>query len=283
MSVKDLFSKLENDENNFKSLRFISPVIENKAIRIRINSIIMSLRITKPKNFSGWGVFKPTSFKTAVFDREPTLAEKSEYLSLFPALHFIVCKQDGDVWFGSPIHESDSRFKISGLVPFYFAEEIRVFDVVQVRFDGDNCWYERPYEKFELKNIEYLRESFAKLVEPSKLSLTGLTQEVRNAYSIVWSTSEEAKKNLEEEKIKGSLSRAGAKYKSHIERKDSYTIEFEVGGEIHKSVVKKNGLGVESAGICLSGGDRVFDLQSLVGVIREGQNRHRIVRVGNNR
>lgn len=274
-----LFDKLAQQESNFLDSPFFSPVLKGNPVCVRINGVILNLKITKPKNFEGWGVFKPKSFKEATFVREPSIAEKQEYFNLFPELRFILCKRnDKNQWFGVPAHSSDNRFKITGLVPIYLVDDVQMFDVISVRFDGKVCWYEKPYEKHSLKNSVYLRESIQALLDPSKLELSGLTQEEKEAYAVAYNASEEAKKSKEENRIKGALSRAGANYHNYVERKDSYTIEFSVDGQRHKSVIRKDDLRVESAGICLSGMDKMFDLQSLVTVIREGHNRHRIVR-----
>jgi hypothetical protein len=72
-------------------------------------------------------------------------------------------------------------------------------------------------------------------------------------------------------------------FRSYQDRGDTYTVEYLVEGNRYTSVVDKRDLTVRAAGICLNGGDRSFDLTSLVHVIREGENRDRIVRVGINR
>ena len=50
----------------------------------------------------------------------------------------------------------------------------------------------------------------------------------------------------------------------------SQTVEWQTfDGEYHSSAISKQDLTVISSGICLSGLDRDFDLQSLVGVIEK--------------
>ena len=46
-------------------------------------------------------------------------------------------------------------------------------------------------------------------------------------------------------------------------------MRFLVQGREHTSAIAKDNLTVLSAGICLAGGDQAFDLNSLVGVLRQ--------------
>jgi hypothetical protein len=69
----------------------------------------------------------------------------------------------------------------------------------------------------------------------------------------------------------------------YLERGDSYRVTYRVDGQRFTSSVNKEDLSVQIAGICLSGEDREFDLASLVGVLREGEQGHGLVRVGQDR
>jgi hypothetical protein len=283
----DLFNKLAAAENDFFSSQLFSPVLKGKSIRVRIAGILVTLQVVKPKNFEGWGVFTPVNYKGARFIREPNMVEKEQYFRLFPALRLILCRNTDNQWAGVPANQADTRFKINGVVPIQLISEVQMFDHVKVRFDGANIWFEQIDPRSNPRTAIYLRESLTKLLEPKKLEFVGLTQEDRDAYQIAYAPALaadiEAKRDKNEDRIKDALHRAGAKYQSYIERKDTYTIEYTVDGHKHRSVVNKDTLSVESAGICLAGTDRQFDLQSLVGVIRQGQRQGGVVRVGDNR
>ncbi len=285
MNRPNLFDKLASEENAFFNKHFLSPVLRGVPIRVRIAGVVITFR-TDPKNFQGWGVFRPVSHKIARFVRNTTMSERHTYLSLWPVLRLILCRRNGEQWFGIPATQADTRFRVAGLAPVRFVEEVQLFEAVQTRFDGVNCWFEGVDEKHSPRNAAYLRESLVNLVEPDKLELTGLSLEERDAYLMAYGPALEAdiesKKDKQEERIKLALFKAGAQYQSYIERGNTYTVEYMVDGNKHRSVVDKETLAVESAGICLSGGDKDFDLQSLVSVIRQGHRGHRIVRVGNN-
>jgi hypothetical protein len=75
------------------------------------------------------------------------------------------------------------------------------------------------------------------------------------------------------------LAHAGADLRDFADRGDVYRVTYTVDGRRHTSVVNKNDLTVQSAGVCLSGGDRAFDLHSLVGVLREGERKGEIRRM----
>lgn len=283
----ELFNKLASAEDTFFTSQLFSPVLKGKPIRVRIAGILVTLQVTKPKNFEGWGVFSPINYKAARFVREPNMAEKEQYFRIFPGLRLILCRNDNGLWHGIPANKASTRFQIQGAVPIQLATEVQMFDTVRCRFDGTNVWFEQIDPRSNPRTSIYLRECVGQLLDPKKIEFNGLTLEERDAYQIGYSVALaadiEAKRDKQEERIKDALHRAGAKYQSYIERKDTYTIEYTVDGHKHRSVVKKDNLAVESAGICLAGTDKNFDLQSLVGVIRQGQNRGGVVRVGDNR
>ena len=280
--VDNLLAKLAGEESKFFNSEFLGPVLKGQTVRVKLSGVVLTFSIITPKNFEGWGVYSALSPKTAKFVREPKMKERQDYLELFPSLRLILCGKDEEQWLGIPANSSDTRFKISGFVPIRLPREVQMFETIQARFDGTNCWFEQT-DASSLRNAVFFRQALSVETDPAKVVFGGSSKEEHKAYAIAFLREIEAKKDRNEERIKLALERAGAEYRSYIDRGDTYTVEYVVNGEQHRSVVSKNNLSVQSAGICLSGGDAAFDLQSLVSVIKEGQNRSLIVRVGDNR
>jgi hypothetical protein len=130
----------------------------------------------------------------------------------------------------------------------------------------------------------YLRQELGRLTPPQKIDRPGLTAEERAAYAQTYwpryEASEEGRRSREEQRLRDALAHAGADLKDYVERRDVYTVTYVVDGQRHVSAVAKKDLSVQVAGICLSGEDEHFDLQSLVGVIREAHGGGAFVRVG---
>jgi len=278
----DALDRLAAAEDRFLTSEFLAPVVRGGQVHIRIAGVICKLRI-QPADFEGWGIFRPVSHSEAMLVRNAKLGERQRYLGLFPLVRLILAGQRGDEWLAIPANRADSRFKIDGLIPVRFVEEAQLFEVIESRFDGSQFWYSGPDSRWDPAAANYLRQELVKLTPPDQIARSGLTAEERTAYALnYWpryEATEEARQSREERRLRGALEHAGAEFKSYIERGDVYTVTYEVDGQRHVSAIAKNDLSVYVAGICLSGEDHNFDLQSLVGVIREAQGGH-VVRVG---
>ena len=199
-------------------------------------------------------------------------------------LRTIVCLRERERWLAIPAHRADARFRIDGMVPIHLVEEAQPFEVLLTRFDGARCWYEGPDPRRDPGTAAYLRESLARMVEPDQLSRPGLTAEERAAYLLNYAprleAEGEARRDRVEKRLRAALAHAGAEFREYQERGDVYRVAYEVNGRRHVSVVARDDLSVQVAGICLSGQDRHFDLQSMVGVLREAQGTGEDVQVG---
>lgn len=279
--VRDAFARLAAAEQQFLDREFLAPVLRGRQVHVRIAGVICSLRI-KPQDYEGWGVFRPSSHSDATLVRPAKLAERQRYLELFPLVRLILTDRIADQWLALPAYRADARFKIQGLIPVRLAEDAAQFEVIEARFDGSQFWYATADVRRDPSAARYLREQISRMTPPDQVQRPGLTVEERTAYELSywprWENSEEARQSREERRLRNALAHAGADMKEYVERGDVYTVTYEVDGQRHVSAVAKGDLSVQVAGICLDGEDEKFDLQSLVGVIREGQGGGGIVR-----
>jgi hypothetical protein len=281
-SVHAALDRLAGAERAFLEQEFLAPVLRGAGVQVRIAGVRCQLKV-EPGDFEGWGVFRPASHSLARLVRAASMAERRRYLELFPAVALILCRKDSRDWSALPANRSDGRFEVEGGIPVRLAEEGDAFDTVRARFDGSQFWFDEADGRADPGAAAYLRQSLAALLEPARLDRPGLTAGQREAYA--HAHAERLRQEFEDEQARGegrvrsALAHAGAQLRDFADRGDVYRVTYTVDGRRHTSVVNKSDLTVQSAGVCLSGGDRAFDLHSLVGVLRDGERRGEIRRV----
>lgn len=269
----NLFDKLLMSEKEFSSQEFLAPVLRGQKIKIKLNNVVMDLRVN-PAEFQGWGIFKTNDFKTALRIREADTFERGAYLDLFPAIRAVVVKS-GDDFYGLPL--PDARFKITGMIPIQLPEELEQFEVVRLSYDGNNFWFDHILGEYTFQS-DYMRTCFSNNVLTKDLHYNGLLKEHADAYDFAKNEIKRLTEQSFDGRIQAAVRRGGGLYKSHKQiTKNQFTVTYDINGQSFTSTVN-NKLNVESAGICLSGTDRQFDLQSLMGVLLEGQRRSLIYR-----
>jgi len=284
-TVREVLHRLAAEEEEFLAREFLAPALRGGRVRVRIAGAICTIR-THPKAFEGWGVFRPSSFTDAKLVRQASLTERRRYLDLFPMVRLIICRRQGGHWLGCGAHAGDRRIRLEGLAPIALAQEVQPFEVAKSRYDGTQFWFEEIDSRHDPARGAYLRSALGELVPPGQLNRPGLTAEERAAYELnYWQEVRPEPAQLPAasdpvgRRLRESLSHAGAQLVDYLERDDSYRVTYSVAGQQFTSAVAKGDLTVQSAGICLEGTDRSFDLTSLVGVLREGQEGSQIYRI----
>ncbi len=298
-NIQKLLQQLEAQEKLLNDTEFIAPCVQNGSVKTSVSQIIYTFK-TQPENFEGWGIFKPINNQIAEFIDEPNLPKISRYLELLKPLRLrLAYHLQGQSWLGYPINESDmqQRFKNVKPVIVHLVTEGAIFEPIIARFDGGNFWFEDLDRKAEIQSTIILNKQLKLETLPDNLKFSGLTPEMLTVYDLAWQQTETGKKQREirqkvrgekkiskaekrrenkaifqrpEELLENALKQGGGRLENYRDRGDFWQVEWRTSdGDLHSSAINKNDLTVISSGICLSGRDQDFDLQSLVGVIEK--------------
>lgn len=265
MKYLDLLDKLISCEKEVIDQQILSPVIRGAKVCVKIAGIVVRLNIS-PNNFVGWGIFSTDkSLKEAIFVEEPKKRQQREYLELLPRAMMVICEHNEERTVGSFLN-NDDRFPFDA-APIFFPQNISLFDVVSARYNGQYFIYERHNAGRYTKQTDAAMGFLNKETKPDKIKLHfGFAR----AYAYAYEVSVKQKKLTVEDKVKTAVARAGGNFRNMVDRGGIFTVSFEVDGQTFTPTINANNLMLENAGICLSGYDRAFDLESFVCLTKQG-------------
>ena len=269
--IRKILSQLAAQEAHLLDTQFLAPCVRGGSVRIRVSSMVYTF-VPQPQNFEGWAIFAPLNEKIAAVIEEPSLPQVAEYLQLLlPVRLHLAYVLQGQTWLAYPVNESDAkqRTDLAKPVPVHLVTEGSQFEPIVARWDGHCLWFEEIDRRADLLPSEKLKAALKKLILPQEVRFKGMTPEMRTVYELVSRNIKDFDPKVREEKrLQGALKMGGGELRDFCDRENYWLVEWTSGtGEHHTSAIAKNDLTVMSAGICLSGLDKDFDLHSLVGVV----------------
>lgn len=291
MDALKLIEDLAQKEEQLGDQLFLAPAVAGGRVRVRIDGLIQELE-PNPADFAGWGLFLADGKGQAVLMEEAGRRHIDGYLGLLRPLRVRLAwrlSNEHRSWIAYPIGEGDAAQRFGEARPIIVhlvADEADAFEQVVVRADGGAFWYEDLDRRGNPRTAERLREAARENQVPNAVQIPGMTPEERTTYALAYSQVMEIERRREarrearrerhqrqlasrdENRLRDALRLGGGELADYRDRGDYWVVEWTTrSGETHSSAISKNDLTVLSAGICLDGGDRAFDLQSLVGVV----------------
>jgi hypothetical protein len=158
--------------------------------------------------------------------------------------------------------------QFSGMTP----EMLTVYDLALQQSEAYQAQVWQQQEEQRLREIQRQQRQEARQRYHNRLQQEALLQQRATEYQNLRYTGNRKQSGRrhrnDEGRLRDALQMGGGNLQEFRDRGDFWQVEWTTGnGERHTSAISKGDLTVISSGICLSGGDRNFDLQSLVGVI----------------
>ncbi|MBI2875318.1 MAG: hypothetical protein HYY20_00360 [Candidatus Tectomicrobia bacterium] len=272
--LRKLLAQVAAEEDAFRQTTFLAPCVRGGQVRAKVVGLVYTFA-PQPRNFEGWGIFQPVSERMAAVIEEASLPQVAEYLRLLKPLRLRLAHAlRGQTWLAYPVNESDARQRLGEArpVPIHLVSDGAQFEPVVARWDGGGLWYEEIDRRDDPTMAESLRDALRKVTPPEAVRFKGMTPEMRTVYGVAAQQANAFQSMMQqrrdEARLRDALRMGGGELRTFDDRGDFWRVEWTTrDGEHHTSAIAKGDLTVISAGICLSGKDRDFDLQSLVGVV----------------
>jgi len=270
MDTRKLIDKLAEKEDAFLKNSFLAPVVRGGCVCVRIQGIVCRF-LPEDRGFEGWGIFQTVSLRKVRLQRVAPRALVRKYLEQLTPVELILAEPSGNTRPAVIAHPGGSAVKADGPISVHLVERADRFRHVISRFDGFNFWFERVHPGRNPAQAAYLRKSLEGHLEVEDLDRPGLLPQEKRLYGELLKLERIYREEPERRRLRMALEHAGAALDSYDQRGKEYNVTFILDGIRHTSMIHRDDLTVLSAGICLSGEDEKFDLQSLVGVLREGR------------
>ncbi|HIK08550.1 MAG TPA: hypothetical protein IGS40_28425 [Trichormus sp. M33_DOE_039] len=272
-NIRKLINQIAIAQTNLQTTQFLAPCVKGGRVRTRVAGMIYTFT-PKPSKFEGWGIFQPVDEKTAKVIEEADLPQITEYLQHFPQIRLRLAHQlRGQTWLAYPVNEADmrQRWKMVKPIAVHLVTEGNVFEQIIAHWHGQSCWFEDIDRRADPAVSEILQSAIKRLLPVDELQFKGMTPEILTVYELATQRIEDFHQPQQDEKrLRKALQIGGGKLQQFHDRGDYWTVDWTTAdGVRHSSAIAKSDLTVISSGICLSGRDRDFDLQSLVAVMEQ--------------
>lgn len=274
--IRKLLNQLAAQEQQLSSTYFLAPCVRGGLVRTRVAGMIYTFT-PQPRNFEGWGIFQPANEKTADVIEEPSLPQVAEYLQQLKPLRLRLAHiLQRQTWLAYPVNEGDMQQRWGTVKPVavHLVTDGARFEPIVARWDQCSWWFDDIDRRSDPLIVEQLTQQLNKVTLPEELRFKGITPEMQTVYDIAAQQAKEfeglKQQRHDEKRLREALRLGGGELQQFRDRHDTWWVEWTTAdGERHTSAIAKHDLTVVSAGICLSGQDRNFDLHSLVSVVEQ--------------
>jgi hypothetical protein len=272
-NIRGLLAQIARAEAALQATQFLAPCVKGGRVRTQVAGMVYTFT-PKPRQFEGWGIFQPENAQTATLIEAADLPDIASYLQQGQAIRLrLAYRLQHQSWLAYPVNEADmkQRLQVVKPVPIHLVTGGIPFEQVMACWDGNTFWFEDLDRKSDPEIAEMLQTALKQLTPVQDLAFKGLTPEMRSLYQLVAQRTDGfAQPQQDERRLQHALEMGGGELHQFQDHDDYWTVDWTTGdGTRHTSAIAKADLTVVSSGICLSGRDRDFDLQSLVGVIEQ--------------